>query len=461
MLRIYRGLNQNDKILFWVVSIVSFIVAFSLVSLLRRNVDMAALTQVSLVQVIAASVAGALIGFAFLLLRDDGENIQVNEVPSEELRDLIYFDVDKATSIYSQIEGGLLTEKQEATEGATERRQLTRVGLKVIQPEVGVMSSEKTSVLESKVLHHDLLNRLEQKLGEMGLLLNLNEGIVPQSSDYSDESLHELVSKPSFIVAEGWVSIEDYNRFKNIASDFKALVAFLNKCRVHSIEQSAEFRNLQEALRAVREEVKEERNGQRKAQMKFQLKSMEEQINGLLRTGGTIDDDVPDWLLEGIQSFIDTFMTNRINLRLYPFEQNSDFEVLSNLKRDYFVDTDLENVMFAYGTRPNILLTVFGLITSVPSKDGKLFDPMEGHEIQQGPDDGEKGQFETAFRQVFRSFESFEQLVRFSQYPKVTIYPIAVYQNLNKIVIHSKGEKSQPNGSAPSQQLSSRMEVEA
>ncbi len=120
-------------------------------------------------------------------------------------------------------------------------------------------------------------------------------------------------------------------------------------------------------------------------------------------------------------------MPNRINLRTYPFEQNSRFEILSNLKRECFVDSDLENVTFAYGTRPNVRLTVLGMITSIPSKDNGVFDPMANLEENSG---GDEDQFEVSFRRMFRAFEAFERFVRFSHYPNVTVYPIAIYQRL-------------------------------
>lgn len=69
---------------------------------------------------------------------------------SEELRDLLYFDFDKAASLYSQVEGGLLKETQESAEGAKENRAAAQLNLGVFKPELGRNSQEKTSVLESK-----------------------------------------------------------------------------------------------------------------------------------------------------------------------------------------------------------------------------------------------------------------------------------------------------------------------
>lgn len=224
----YRALGREGQPLFWIIGVVAFAVSLTIIVLAGRTVDLTLLT-VTLAQVLSATVIGILASLLFLYLRAGTETPPVSQAPSANLRDLLYFDFDKATSIFSQIEGGLLTEKQVSAEGTREQRQLARISLQVIQPEFGTVSSERTSVLESKVLHHDLLTRLEKKLEEMGLLLDINKAVESEEPDYSDEGLHDLVSRPSFIVAEGWATIEDYNRFDFIADNFKELAGFINR----------------------------------------------------------------------------------------------------------------------------------------------------------------------------------------------------------------------------------------
>jgi hypothetical protein len=280
------------------------------------------------------------------------------------------------------------------------------------------------------VLHHGLLTRLEQRLEDTGLLLNINGAVDSNEPDYSDKGLHDLVSQPSFIVAEGWAALEDFNRVDAFMSDFPKLVAFINRCVTHGVEESEMYKSLQEAIAETTKEVRQEKDNKRKAQLKIQQSNLERQAEQLLASVETVKDIPPDWLLEGISSFITTLIPNRVNLRIYPFEQTPRFEVLSNLKAEYFVDSDLENIRFAYGTRPNVPFTAIGLVTSIPSEDNKVFDPVA--ELEYHPT-GEDNQIELGFRQLLRSFAEFERLVRFSHYPNVTVYPIAVYQRLDKI----------------------------
>lgn len=132
--------------------------------------------------------------------------------------------------------------------------------------------------------------------------------------------------------------------------------------------------------------------------------------------------------MQGIMQFIDLFKPDHINLRVYPFESAPGFQLLANLKDRCFIDGDLENFAFAYGIKPNVKLTLLGLVTSMPPKDAPSFDPLQ--EFQNDADVGQQKAFEKAFRQVFNSFEEMEKLVRFTRYPNVTLFPIALYRTL-------------------------------
>jgi hypothetical protein len=137
--------------------------------------------------------------------------------------------------------------------------------------------------------------------------------------------------------------------------------------------------------------------------------------------------NVDDWLVQGMRLFINTFMPTRINFRIYPFPGCHGFQVLCNLKRDCFVDSDLEHLLYGYGNRPNVPLAVFGLITSLPPKEATTFNPMR--EFEDDPDLGESTAFEQGFRGVFGGMEGMEAIVRFSRYPNVTVHPIAVFRS--------------------------------
>jgi hypothetical protein len=177
------------------------------------------------------------------------------------------------------------------------------------------------------------------------------------------------------------------------------------------------------------------------------VKEAEKQLEKLLRPLTQSDDTVEDWLLEGIRRWIDVFLPGRITLRIYPFEEAPAFHLLGNLKRDAFVDADIGNIMFAYGARPNVRLTVLGLITSLPPEGEQTFDPM-AHlpEIGEGDDElPREAQFELGFRRAFESMDGFEKLARFSYYPNVTVYPIGVYRRVPVSPLESVHEELPAN----------------
>jgi len=92
-------------------------------------------------------------------------------------------------------------------------------------------------------------------------------------------------------------------------------------------------------------------------------------------------------------------------------------------------------LLYGYGQRPNVPLTVTGLVTSKPPEGGYSFDPLEefdGFNEDETDDSDEKNQkvIELAFRRVFAALEGMEDFVRYSRYPNVTVHPIAVYRDL-------------------------------
>ena len=94
------------------------------------------------------------------------------------------------------------------------------------------------------------------------------------------------------------------------------------------------------------------------------------------------------------------------------------------------LDRDSDNVVFHYGSLPNVNLTLFGHVTSVPdtnenaktlfSREGKSADLEQFKQYFQGMD------------QMLDLMKPIEKLYTFSSYPSVTVYPIAVYRSIPK-----------------------------
>jgi hypothetical protein len=197
------------------------------------------------------------------------------------------------------------------------------------------------------------------------------------------------------------------------------------------LEELKEFQELEKQIKEAKMQVEKLKGGKKKIITKKELEKKELELEKMIRDLSGLK-EVPEWLLNGIKDFIDTFIANRINLSIYPYNEAPSFHVLANLKRDCFVDSELENLIFAYGTRPNIKLTVFGLITSLPSKGGLEFDPMSQYDGY-GEKLPDEVALEKAFRNLFVAMEGFEKFVRFSRFPNITVYPIAVYRDIKII----------------------------
>jgi hypothetical protein len=158
------------------------------------------------------------------------------------LRDLLYFDFDKSASLFSQIEGGLLKEITSGAESSKDQRNIRKYDLKLFKPEFGGVAAEKTSQLESRVLHHDLLVRIESYIFENNLGIDISGAKIDQA--VSVEDMHGKLSRASCLRVEGWAAIEDHERIKNLAASFNSIAAFVGRCSIQAVEQSEDYKTL-------------------------------------------------------------------------------------------------------------------------------------------------------------------------------------------------------------------------
>jgi hypothetical protein len=342
------------------------------------------------------------------------------------LRELLYLDWDKLASIYSQIHGGLLQETQETAERLSERRAALGVNLGLLKPEFGGAGSERVSSIETRVLHHDLLVQMEDALAELGASMD----IPGDEAIGSAEEARAVVDQTAYLRAEGWAVIEDYQRVDRIAAEWPELARFIQRCVVSGLEETPELKQLRADLEATRSNAARGKQQQRSRVLR-DIEERERALDEMIASLAGFEDAPEDWLIEGIRRWIEVFLPGRITLRIYPFEAIPSFQVICNLKRDSFVDADLGNLLFAYGTRPNVRLTVFGLVTAAPRPEGHAFDPMsEFADIPEGHEEEELKGFERGFRELFAALEGMEAFGRFSRYPTVTVYPLAVYRRV-------------------------------
>lgn len=342
-----------------------------------------------------------------------------------KIRDILYFDLDKAASILSQFEWGLIDQISITQDESKNQSTGAELGIPQIAGiNVEVDNQKKYSFFETKKLHHDILNRIEMQLTQAELVVDLSSSL--KKDENSPDRIREVIGEKPYVKALGWSVIEDYQREMAIINHLNEIVGFINQSQMLSMKQSSEYIDLQTQIETKRQEINLIKDNNKKILEKTKLKTLESQLEKIL-VQAVESQGFEQWMIDGISKWIETFMPNRINFRIYPFDNVPTFQVLCNLKRDCFVDQNLEHLLYGYGNRPNVPLAVFGLITSIPPKEKKPFDPMAEFDNNNSQDVA----FEKVFRQLFTLMEGFESQVRFSRYPNITIHPIAVFREFD------------------------------
>lgn len=338
------------------------------------------------------------------------------------IKDLLYFDLPKAISLYSQIDEGIVTQSTHTVEDNSNINAGIGVDIKLFQAKIGSGMGDKEGQTITRIPHHNLLNKLQEHILSSESCIDL-DSLVMEEKGIAE--LHKQLQNKTFIKATGWVNIEDYDRLKKVASRFNSISRFIQECGIAESPAKEQYNQIKDEINKQRKLIERRKDRNIKIKDTARLDKLEDDLDALLNEH-VESGQVPTYLVEGIQLFIDTFLPNRINFRFYPFDELPSFEILSNLKREHFVETDIENIIFSFGSRPNLKMTVFGMVTSLPKENEELFDPLK--DDQDNKEDSIV--FEKGFRGVFRGFEGFEQFVRYSSYPRITLNPLAVYRDI-------------------------------
>jgi hypothetical protein len=310
--------------------------------------------------------------------------------------------------------------------------------LKLLASEVETETSERSSESIRRVLHHDLLFRIEDYLFGMGAAVDLNSA----RSTRAAADPRDLLGSSTYVRAEGHAIIEDYERLKGIAQRFNDLQTTIARSGVgDALEDQLAGVNAQ-LQRAQLEYAASE--GKRKTDALVRAATLQGQVRATFLSAAGLD-EIPDWLIEAIELWIDAFMPGRISVRIVPFHDHPEFQVISNLRRTYFSPADLDTLRLTYGALPDQDLTVFGLVTSLPAPRPESFDFLAGlHSNESGDRNGETPRrdeamaaediprqvFERAFRAMFGAIDELEAFVRFVRYPSVVVHPIAIYRTI-------------------------------
>ena len=250
---------------------------------------------------------------------------------SEYLRDLLYLDWEKAASIFSQLQGGLLSETQESAEKARERRAGLGLALGPLRPEVGGSAAERASIVETRVLHHDLLLAIEDALFLGGAAVDL-------ASYASAEEARTAAASSAYIRVEGWAALEDNARVDHIAANFLDVIGIIRRSLTAGLlEESPELQDLRTKLDEQREAANTGTKAHR-AEARRRAAQLEAQLNSVLARVAESQVPAPSAeTIEDIRKWIEVFSTERIIARFYPFEVDPGYHVVAPLKQDFFV----------------------------------------------------------------------------------------------------------------------------
>lgn len=334
------------------------------------------------------------------------------------IKDLIYFDFEKVKSISSQLTGGLINEI--TREFGDENIVDGSIGINVqfLKAGTGGKSIETAIRTEKIELYHEILNQLEIELDTKNLLTNINETFLNGNKSFEDFTLD--LPDFSFIKATGWAKFEDFDKLKLISSNFNDIQRFIN---YSDLEGNPELQHLKEQINDKKIELKKNKNAASKDFVV--LSAMEKKLDKLSR--GTYFDE--SWL-ERMKIFLDTFSPHRLNLRLLPFDDFTNFQILASLNEKYLTIESYERLIYNYGSRPNIKLSVLGIITSCPREDEIRIHPDNEFDFLDETALNETQVFEKAFRNLFSTFENLEKFFFIPSYPKVGIYPLAIYREI-------------------------------
>tara|TARA_R110000787_G_scaffold257599_1_gene362789 strand:+ start:343 stop:1416 length:1074 start_codon:yes stop_codon:yes gene_type:complete len=343
----------------------------------------------------------------------------------KEIKDFMYLDMEKVSSLYSQLSGGIVQSVEASSTTTENNKNLRSYDFKILKHEAGGTESEAQALKEVRVSHHEIYNELESALFDEGYAAEIGVDITKEDIDSGEAT--KIFESALCIKAEGYVVLEDYERITRIAHNYEDITDFVNNSVKSSLKENPEYINIVEQIDVMKEDIKKMKNGPAKTKKKQELYDFEKSLDALL--GSNQVGKVDEWIIDGLKTWVRVFLPDVFNVRLYPFEESDNFHVMSNVKRKFFLDDNTESVHYLFGSKPTIRVTMLGVITSIPQRDGGSFDPMKEFEEADLDEDGNEAQsVENGFRGVFRGFDGLEEMIRTCRYPRIMVQPIAIYR---------------------------------
>jgi hypothetical protein len=335
------------------------------------------------------------------------------------LYDYLYVDLEKAISLYSQLTGGVVELKETHTEKGSTSDNKRNYDFKVFKHDAGGVEHEKEQNKATIKPHHALLQELEQELSSEGYLLDLSK--LSDRKTLKNPEVRDILKNTLCVKCTGRVVFEDYERMKKIGQDFPAITELINKSSTSTLENSPEYQAVLEQIESLKK-VSGDRNT--KSQAKQEAKELQSTLDQSKESAAGVE-VLPQWILDGMKTWIDAFLPNITNIRVYPFNEEDDEHLFGHLDSSNFTIQDPTAFHFTYGSFPTEEFTIIGIVTSVPSDEDEKFNPL----IEFDKDElADYESVENAFRGMFRGFDGMEAMVRTCRYPRVLVHPILVYR---------------------------------
>lgn len=351
------------------------------------------------------------------------------------LYDYIYVDLEKVVSLYSQLTGGVVELRESNRERVYSADNKRKYDFKVFKHDAGGTDEDKTGVKEVIKPHHAVLTALEQELTDNGYLIDLTNPLTMRS--LRDLEFRQQLKNALCLKVRGRAVVEDYERIKSIAQGFPEVAQLINRSKEANLKETPQFLEIQAQIEQLERDIEQTKERNVRNTKQQELKTFKKSLNNLLINATNIG-VVDQWVLDGLKTWIDTFLPGIVNLRIYPSSDRPDEHIFGHLKKDCFEDTDTNSFHFTYGSVPTEHLTMIGIVTSVPDESGDNFNPL----IEFNKDSvTEYESVENGFRGVFRGFDGMERTIRTCRFPRVLVHPITVYRSVEPSTLIPAGQK--------------------
>ncbi len=308
------------------------------------------------------------------------------------IRDYLYVDLPKLTSLHSQLTGA---------SGAS------------------IASAEEFS----KAQPSHLLT-LESTLSAQGYLLDLDEAL--SSGSLRTSNLRSALTDTLCVKVTGRILIEDYQRIRRSMDAHPDGVSFVNNSVQAVIRATDDFRQLELTIAAEADQLKEDTDRSSRAAAQARLLQMRSDLNEAVNAARVVS-GVEQSALDGLKTWIDSYLLGIINLRLYPKSEFSDEQITGNLKRECFHDQNLASMQFAYGTCPSFPMTLIGIVTSVPAEGTNVFNPLAEFDREMLSN---LQTLEKSNREIMKGIDVLDDLARTCRFPRVMVQPLLIYRSV-------------------------------